>query len=88
MYENDPNRMNRPRVGDPVDAGGSSFLFAGIAIAAIIALAIFLWPRGETGPSVTQTTPGVDRPAPTTPTTPPANKPVTPAPTPAPTPPQ
>ena len=83
MYENDPDRLNRPRVGDPVDAGsGSGFLFGGLAIAAIIALALFFWPRSTTGPSVTENTPRMERPAPTTPTTPPANKPVTPAPTP------
>lgn len=80
MYENDPNRMNRPRVGDPVGPGdGTRFLIGGIAIAAIIAFAIFLWPRDATGPSLTQSTPGVER---TTPSTPPANKPVMPAPAP------
>jgi hypothetical protein len=79
MYENDPNRIDRPRVGDPVDGPGSGMLFTGIAVAAIIALAIFLWPRDATGPSVTQNTPGVER---TTPTTPPANKPITPTPAP------
>jgi hypothetical protein len=77
MYENDPNR---PRVGDPVRAGdGSGYLIGGLAIAAVVALALFLWPRDATGPSMTQNT-GIERPStPTTPTTPPANRPATPS---------
>ena len=87
MYENDPDRLNRPRVGDPPrnplednNAGTGVMAFA-LAAAAIIALGLMFWP-GERAPTVTENAPRVERPAPT-PTTPPANKPVTPT-TPAP----
>lgn len=87
MYENDPNRMNRPPLGEPVEPPSTtSMVIGGIIFAAIIALGITFWPSGESNQSVTQNTPRVERQtAPTPPTTPPTNKPATPsAPTPAP----
>lgn len=89
MYENDPDRLNQPRVGDPVrdpavERGGMpAFMTVALFAAAIIALGLFFWPR-DRAPSVTENTPRVERPTvPTPPTIPPANKPVTPT-TPAP----
>ena len=81
MYENDPNRMNRPPLGEPVEPPSTtSMVVGGIIIAAIIALGITFWPSGEPNQSVTQNAPRVERQtAPAPPTTPPANKPVTPS---------
>jgi hypothetical protein len=89
MYDNDPNRLNRPPLGDPVEPPSTtSMVIGGVIVAAIIAIAIMFWPGDPSGPNVTQNTPRVERQtAPTPPATPPANKPVTPS-APAPTPPQ
>ena len=89
MYENDPDRLNQPRVGDPVrdpvvEGGGMpSFLTVALLAAAVLALGLMFWPRDQ-NPSVTQNAPRIERPAPTPPTIPPANKPVSPPNTPAP----
>ena len=81
MYENDPNRLNRPSLGEPVESASmGGVVFGGFLIAAIIAFALVFWPRDTIGPSVTENAPRIERPTGTT--TPPANRPVTPAPTP------
>ena len=79
MYETDPDRLNRPRVGDPVRdpavEGGvmPAFLTAALFAAAVIAFALFLWPS-DRAPTVTQTTPQVQRDTTgTQPVKPPAN---------------
>jgi hypothetical protein len=89
MYDNDPNRLNRPPLGEPVDPPSTtSMVIGGIIVAAILALGITFWPTDRAGQTVTQNTPRVERQTtPTPPTTPPANKPITPS-APAPTPPQ
>jgi hypothetical protein len=90
MYENDPDRLNRPRVGDPVRdriADGSGMPgFATIAILGLVllALALFLWPS-DRATTVTENAPRIERPTPTPVPTPPANKPAAPT-TPAPAP--
>jgi hypothetical protein len=87
MYENDPNRLDRPTVRREVEASSGAGIVAGVLAAALIVLLAFsLWPSSDnrTGTNVSENT-RVER-APTT--TPPANKPATPT-TPAPsTPPQ
>ena len=82
MYDNDPNRMNRPPLGEPVEPPSTTSMAIGAAILALfVALGIVFWPSDRSGQqTVTENTPRVERS--TAPTTPPANKPVTPAPTP------
>lgn len=79
MYDNDPNRMNRPPLGEPVDPPSTASMAIGGAIVALfIVLGIAFWPSGQPGQqTVTENTPRVESP-----TTPPANKPAPPAPTP------
>lgn len=85
-YGNDPNRRFDPDRPTPsrfeLDREGSfGWIPAILAVAAVAVLIMLLLPaRNDTGPRVTEKTPGIERP------TPPANKPsLTP---PAPTPPQ
>ena len=81
MYDNDPNRMNRPPLGEPVEPPSTTSMAIGAAILALfVALGIVFWPSDRSGQqTVTENSPRVERS--TAPTTPPANKPLTPAPT-------
>ena len=59
MYENDPDRLNQPRVGDPVRdpviQRGATPVFMTVALlaAAVIAFALFFWPS-DRAPTVTK----------------------------------
>jgi hypothetical protein len=75
MYENDPDRMLRPRIGEPAEASSTGVIIGGLVAAALVVLLAFsFWPGdNRSGTAVTQNTPRTERPA-----TPPANKPVIP----------
>jgi hypothetical protein len=81
MYENDPNRFDRPRLGDPVESRAvTDAITIAFFVAAVIALALMLWPSERTATTITENAPSLQRPI--VPADPPAIKPVTPSPTP------
>ena len=79
MYENDPDRMNQPRMREQMEASSGSMVAAGLLAAALIVLLAFSFWSGDsrTGTAVTENTPRTERPI-----TPPANKPTIPTPAP------
>jgi hypothetical protein len=80
MYENDPNRPNRPPVGEPVGESNMAGIIGVAAVAAlIVALGMIFWPSGRPT-TVTENTPRVEKTTPNPATKPPANQPTTPAP--------
>ena len=77
MYENDPDRLNRPPLGDPAESSVAPRTALGVLIALGIAALLFaFWPRGDTT-QVTENMPAYRAPT-TAPVTPTAPKPVKP----------
>jgi multidrug resistance efflux pump len=77
MYDDDPNGLNRPRLGDPVESSVAPRTALGVLVALAIAALLFaFWPRGDTT-QVTENMPAYRAPA-TTPVTPTSPKPPVP----------
>jgi hypothetical protein len=77
MHQHDPDGLNRPGLGDPVDSRVAPRTALGVLIALGIAALVFaFWPRGD-AMQTTDSTPAFRAPT-TTPVTPTAPKPAVP----------